>query len=583
MQDAAAPLTRPETSAKWLIGSQIVFTLPFLALPVFEVRLRGWLAARNLDPLLFGYLHGSVARSAVFLCLASALYAAWAVWFHNRALDEKTRRGYTVPLVLLGAGMVYLVLTRCLQFPVSRDDAYIDYRHVMNLLTFHSLDYNPGQPVMGFTSHLHYLLLALLSLVTGIRDLSVLSQSVNIVTQAINYVFIFALMSAITRKPWAGLAAALAYVWLPYNLSQAIGGKESIIVQFLLLLSIWATYRGRLGTLSWAGALLFLTRPEGICYLLICALWTFWKRGFSAWKFWALPALAIAAWYVVLFLHFGTVLPHGGLAKKLIYYGYPSPASQIFSVIAMWLGLPANFVAAAAFLVLMLMILRRNIGLAIYCWGAALVFLFFVLSRPPLIFEWYVAWFSLLPAFAVGIVCEACGEIWRSRPWRLSAVLALSVAAVLLSNSAVSVYSDLKRAAAPLYVWWDGDQRLLLYRRAAEYINATGYRGTVAVSEPGAFGYAYKGVVLDLGGLVSAEMVRFLPIPKNERWSQFNTAIPNRAIHDLQPRYVVFFDAYARKSLLVNDWFLKNYTKRMEWPLKTWTVNGLLLYEKNAS
>jgi hypothetical protein len=433
---------------------------------------------------------------------------------------------------------------------------------------------------MGFTLHLHYLLLAFLSLITGIRDLSVLSQSVNLFAGAVNYVFIFVLIGAITRKPWAGFAAAAAYLWLPYDLAQSIGGKESMIVHLLLLLSAWAAYRGKLRTLAWAGAMLFLVRPEGVFYALICALWTFWKRGLSAWKFWVLPALVAGAWYAVLLIHFGTILPHGGLAKKLIYYGYPSPASQLFTIFAQWFGLQPNIVGLAVILGLVLLVLRRNLGLALYCWGAALVFLFFVVSKPPLIFEWYPSWFSLLPVFAVGIVFEACAELWKRREWRLHAAVALTLMAVLLSNAGISIYSDLKRAASPLYIWWTGDQRLLLYRRAAEYINSTGYRGMTAVSEPGAFGYAYKGNVLDLGGLVSAEMVNFLPIPPEERWSGFNTAIPNKAIRVLQPKYVVFFDAYGRRSLLVNDWFQQHYVKRMEWPLKTWAVNGLLLYEK---
>lgn len=570
-----------QSAPKWLIGWQIVVALPFLAVPLFEGKLRASLAARNLDPVLMGSLHGTVLRYAVFLCLATVVFSAWEAWFYGRNSDEKTRKGYAAPLAILGAGMAYLIFTRCLQFPISRDDAYIDYRHVMNLVVFHSLDYNPGLPVMGFTSHLHYLLLAFLSFVTGIRDLSVLSQSVNIVAEAINYVFLFALIAAITRRPWAGLAAAAVYLWLPYNLAQAIGGKEAIVVQFLLILSVWAAYRGNLRALAWAGALLFLTRPEGVFYLVVCALWTFWKRGLSAWRVWAAPAAVVTAWYLVLIAHFGTVLPHGGLAKKLIYYGYPSPARQIFSVVSLWLGLPQNAIAALVIALAALIVLRRNIGLAIYCWGTALVFLFFVVSRPPLIFEWYVTWFALLPAFAAGIVWEGCAELWQARRWRVHAVLAIGMLAVLFSNSAVSVYSNLKRAALPLYIWWDGDQRLLLYRRAAEYINGTGYRGMVAVGEPGMFGYTYKGEVLDLGGLVSSEMVNFLPIPMNERWSQFNTAIPSRAIQTLKPKYVVFFDAYARKSLLVNDWFLKNYTKRMEWPLKMWSITGLLLYERN--
>jgi hypothetical protein len=203
-----------------------------------------------------------------------------------------------------------------------------------------------------------------------------------------------------------------------------------------------------------------------------------------------------------------------------------------------------------------------------------------MVSRVPLMFSWYLSWFSLLAVFFFALVYDGCTELWTQRRWRPYVVLAASMILVLLSNSVVSVYGSVRESVLPIFSWTRGDTRLLLYQKAAAYLNAKGFTGTVAVSEPGAFGYIYKGTVLDLGGLVSAEMVNFLPIPPKERWSGFNTAIPTKAIRTLQPEYVVFFDAFAHDSLLVDDWFKQNYVERENWPFKDWTVTCLLIYQK---
>jgi hypothetical protein len=569
-------------AAKPLMAWQGCLTALFLSVPLFQSRISSWLASRHLDPVLQASAHDAILRFVLFLCLGSLAYVIWAIRFERQTANETQGRVLTLCLMALGLGFAYIVLTRFLQFPISRDDAYIDYRHVQNLVEWHSLDYNPGLPVMGFTSHFHYLLLSFLSFVTGMRDLSVLSQCVNAVTQLIAYVFLFVILTRITGKPVCGLIGALVYALLPYDLKDSFGGKETIIVQFLILLSIWAVYRESYRTCAWAGCLLFLTRPEGVFYLAVCLVWTLWKRGINAWRFWVIPGATVAVWYCVLIAHFGTVLPHGGLAKKLIYYGYPSAFNQIITFFSSWIGLqPGMFnllVIAAGWLV----VVRKSAAFVVYSIAISLIAMFFMVSRVPLMFSWYLSWFSLLAIFFFAIVCDGCGEMWAQRRWRPYVVLAASVVLLLISTSVVSAYGSVRESVLPIFSWTRGDTRLLLYQKAAEYINARGFTGTVAVSEPGAFGYIYKGTVLDLGGLVSAEMVNFLPIPPRERWSGFNTAIPTKAIRTLQPEYVVFFDAFAHDSLLVDDWFKQNYVERENWPFKDWTVTCLLIYQKRS-
>lgn len=567
-------------AARPLIAWQACLTALFLSVPLFQSRINAWIGSRNLDPILQASTHDAILRFVVFLCLGSAAFAIWAIWFAKRPSQGMQDRKLTLCLMALGFGFAYVVLTRFLQFPISRDDAYIDYRHVQNLVVLHSLDYNPGLPVMGFTSHLHYLLLSFLSFVTGVRDLSVLSQCVNAVTQLITYVFLFVTLSRITGKPVCGLIGAFVYALLPYDLKDSFGGKETIIVQFLILLSIWAIYRESYRTCAWAGSLLFLTRPEGIFYLVVCLIWTAWKKGVGAWKFWVIPGAVVTVWYCVLIAHFGTVLPHGGLAKKLIYYGYPSAGNQIVTFFSSWLGLPEGTLNLLVIAAGWLIVIRRNAAFAIYSAAISLIALFFMVSRVPLMFSWYLSWFSLLAVFFFAIVYDGCSDLWAQRRWRPYAVLAASMVLVLLSNSVIPAWGNLKEAALPIFAWTRGDTRLLLYQKAARYINGKGFTGTVAVSEPGAFGYVYKGTVLDLGGLVSAEMVNFLPIPPKERWSGFNTAIPTKAIRTMLPEYVVFFDAFAHNSLLVDDWFKQNYVERENWPYKDWTVTCLLIYQK---
>jgi hypothetical protein len=124
----------------------------------------------------------------------------------------------------------------------------------------------------------------------------------------------------------------------------------------------------------------------------------------------------------------------------------------------------------------------------------------------------------------------------------------------------------------------------VLYESAAKYLNAKEEPlPVVATAEPGMFGYTYRGPVLDLAGLVSDEVMGYFPVPPEQASPSASFSIPPRAVSDLKPRYVLFYDTFAKNGLLNDPFFLKSYVEEKFWPLEIWGSRGLFLYQYRAA
>lgn len=219
------------------------------------------------------------------------------------------RGPWLIPLLLLVAAraVAWAIL------PIASEDAYITFRYARNFASGYGLVYNPGEVVMGFTSPLWTLWLALgyaanVDPLTWTRGTTLLADAVTL------------LVAVFLLRRHASAASAWAFgiffaVW-PYFSVVAVSGMEnSLMLALIALGTVLASARHPL-----AGpvlALLALVRPEGLAVAAFIAL-------FAAWRDRIIALLGAASGWIAIALYYGSAIPHSVLAKSQIY-GTPGP------------------------------------------------------------------------------------------------------------------------------------------------------------------------------------------------------------------------------------------------------------------
>jgi hypothetical protein len=505
--------------------------------------------------------------------------------------------------------LLYVVLTRTWQFPVASDDSYIDYRYVHNLVRLGTFDYNPGLHVMGFTSHLHLLVLSILCVIFRTNDVAIISQQLNIFCQLISCGIIFRFLSKVVNKPSAALGCLL-FAADSYLVTEVAYGKESSIVILFMLIAIYYSNGAKPVLFAWSNSLLFFARPEGVVWMAFALIWHFKKIKFQVVKFWSAPIFMLTGWYCFLFYYFHTLFPHGALAKGKVYIprsfvttaielggfisnffaplhlkpdGHPLVFYNVISALHDWQFLWA-LIAGILVLGALFIFSKNEPWLRFYFGGASCVFIVFSISNPWM-FSWYYAWFSLIPVLLVPL---AVSLMFR-RPQRLGKVAACVLSLWLLSVPLIQQPQHFGVFGLPVLVWESVEARLLFYREAAEYLNNLeasrfdnsklefGKASESAVYEPGIFGYYYNGRVLDLDGLVCDEPLAYYPLPEKERAPKAIAGIPVLVVDKLKPKQILFFD-WIGYGLLRDSTFCSHYALEKEWAVNVDSAKLLKLY-----
>ena len=128
--------------------------------------------------------------------------------------------------------------------------------------------------------------------------------------------------------------------------------------------------------------------------------------------------------------------------------------------------------------------------------------------------------------------------------------------------------------------------RVLAYREAAERLNdAAGPADSVAAPEIGSLGFYYRGRVLDACGLVTPEAIPFLPVPDDQRAGPMNAAISVEFVQATDPEWVVTMPGFADRSLMISEWFQRNYAiaGRVQLPRKLWRSSEVVMLRRRDS
>jgi hypothetical protein len=226
----------------------------------------------------------------------------------------------SAPWLLLGIGLaVFWLDVRDLKGQM--DDAFISYRYARNLVEGYGLVYNAGEFVEGYTNLL-WTLLAALGIGLG-REATEVGRVLGIAsgTAALIATFVYARACRPDSRallPVLAVTIVMTSEWFGY---WATSGLETALFVTCSTFALAAWARERRGWATFAAGLATLTRPEGV--LIAAVLFGLEISGISSsdkgkerrgGEWWALrPALAYVALLALL------------TAFRLAYYGSPLP------------------------------------------------------------------------------------------------------------------------------------------------------------------------------------------------------------------------------------------------------------------
>jgi hypothetical protein len=466
---------------------------------------------------------------------------------------------------------------------ISLEDAYITFRYARNIVQGNGFVYNIGERVLGTTSPLQTVLLALLGEITGPDTIpavaSVLMPLFGVAAGALAYL---ALVALGVRRAGAALGAALLYLH-PLVLKMSLSGLETPLVLFLMASSLYFVSRRRPMAAAIAVALLTLARVDGLIWggiLGATALLTRRSRPLRA----VVAFLAvIAPWLVFSWLYFGSILPNSMLAKGVVRPGrehlltdavYFSRLSR-FYLSGLVLGTTGPLlVLSLGLLTLGILAIagrhRREL-LVLPVFPAVYAFLMYVGRAPR--FQWYLAPMLFCSLLLMGVgLGHALGWVSASGRRRFPGLLAAAAIAAVAVPALFQAIGAIPRQVERMRLVQRNE--LSLRRGVGEWLHDNTPRlASVAMEAIGYQGYYADRRVIDMAGLVSPRVVEM------NASTGSNALVFKRIARELKPDFIVLrsfevdenrhfkggklFDTPADR-----DWFFRHYreVKRFDAP-----------------
>ncbi len=493
------------------------------------------------------------------------------------------------------------IVARALPTPRTIDDAFITFRYARNLVSGSGFVFNPGQHVLGTTTPLYTVLLALLAGLTRSTNYPWLAVVINTLADAATCLLLVALGEALSGRRAVGLGAALLWAIAPMSVTFAVGGMETSVFILLLVATAFCYVTGRSRWAAVCAGLLLLTRPDGLLLAAPIGL-DLLARRLRAREFPLAEALlflgTVLPWALFATLYFGSPIPHSVVAKTLAYrvgavdglinlvqhYGTPFFEDQVLGRFWPLIGF---IVYLALNLIGGLSILRRDSRawpIVLFPW---LYFSAYAAARV-LIFRWYLAppqpFYFLLILAGLATLLGSLAKAWRSAP---AAPGNLRFDPLVLPVGVFALFSLLAwtprpdhgpTQPAPQMAW----HQLELYYRQVGLALAPRLSpaSVVAAGDVGALGYYSNARILDTVGLMSPEASAYYPL--DPELYTISYAIPPQLILTERPDYVVFLEVYGRQGLLQDPGFLARYQLFQFIDTDIYGSHGLLVYQRRG-
>jgi len=478
-------------------------------------------------------------------------------------------------LLLIAAGiavrLAFLVWAR----GTMVDDAYITLRYSHNLVVGKGFVYNEGQHVLGTTAPLYALWVAMLLRVAPAVEPGYLIGTTNI------FFFAAAGLTLIGICAELGIRARI-FVLMLFALflrfvDNAILGLETPMFLLGMTGSLWLLRRRRIWALSLLLGLLPFIRPEGLFWIAaVLIVVAFLRLRPRALHF--VPGIGVLlVWTIFLIVYYGSPIPQSIAAKSgwVVPHYNTFGAARIGSAFAALslldvpgplrhetamrlLGAVVLFLSLAFFIVGTLRLYRRKSILFVFPVFFVLCLASYLIGKGRVDFSWYgiPTGFAYLVATSAGLESAASAVMSETIRERLFRFLVPGVAVVLL---VVSVYG-----------WGRGRIPYLRslrtsYEKAGEYLERNARRNArVLTAEIGMIGFTADRFMLDMGGIVSPEVMRYCAA---NGWRTTKCDL----LREFEPDYVVFDPGHL--ALLDREggaeWMGAHYEVVAEYPLHT--------------
>jgi hypothetical protein len=494
------------------------------------------------------------------------------------------------------------------------DDAYITYRYVWNAFSGNGLVYNSGERVFGSSSPLYTGLLWLLKQVFRDVDVATLSVRGNAIAYVLCAGLLMVAVRSVTRAWLAAVLAAVFFLLNPFLLEISIGGMESFVFVAFALAALSAGLQGRHSLAYALAGLATLGRPEGVLIAAVLAVMLPWRAA-DRWRVAVRSGVAYAVvlliWGVPATLYYGTPIPHSLVAKSQPLYPLETGAAlrSMAWMLRSWaVGLWASKLPLLGSLLGLFSVMTIGVGVR-RGWGngnrrpavAALLVgvlvAFYALSNP-MMFPWYwpVLYVPCIALMAVGLhglwqgsAQSAAGGLFRKGVVLVVAGLALAHPLVRWHELGALPTREGWGIAGTRSLWRDRQPdvvRVVPYWIVGQWLSERYPESPVVASaEIGALGYAYRGKILDVCGLVSPEAIPYLPVPDEQRFAPHAGSASTEMVLELKPDIVVTMQLFIENSLRVSEDFRRQYRLVAECvlPHKLWRSHSIQVFERIGS
>jgi hypothetical protein len=409
---------------------------------------------------------------------------------------------------VLGSAIAAYVVARHIY-----EDALITVRYAENLVAGKGFVFNEGERVLGTTTPLYTLLLAVVGFIGRPREL---------VTTAIVLSMTFGLLTIeVSYRALRRFGIPIVPAWLAvcaYGLSaRAViisgSGMETTLVTLLMAGGAWSIAARRWVLLGVCNGLLMLTRIDGVVWTGVTMGWLLWTDRRALPIAVLVSVVVVAPWLVFAHAYFGSAIPQSVKAKRLIAEG----GIPVLGVqrLALWasrmLGgiggsrrdfLSVGWVAVLAGSIYTAVVRRQWTLLALTAGFVGAYGLFLLVGNAPLSFTWY-----FIPVRWAAFTLSAAGFLWiveRVQALRVTRGLAtFRLAASLLLVGFFALQVPGVRAEID-EVRRNKENEVATRQALGEWLRQnTRPDALVAMEAIGFQGYYSQRKVIDLAGLVS--------------------------------------------------------------------------------
>jgi hypothetical protein len=396
----------------------------------------------------------------------------------------------------------------------TQDDAFITYRYARNIASGHGFVYNLNEPVLGTTTPLYTLVLALLGKLSG-QDIRLISHLISVLSLWISGIILYYL----GRGSGTLQAAAVALVFISNPLLISAIGMETFFLIAILLLALKSYVKEKFKLTGVLLGLLLLTRYETMLFAGLLGMhFLVRRRQLPVWLI--STATLFAIWIVFAWYTFGHIIPQSALAKLTVLTagdGYPFPLGaaiwwRVYGAQTTWYYtlLPlAIFGSYSA--------LRNKMHEQAYILVLAWSGIYFVAaSLVAGSFSWYygplIPGFSILLVWGVDFLARFLSRLLRQIYSVVHSDQAFGAAAftvIMLGLVTLQLSSWTKG-----WINYRGhivDSRYIHYREVAEWLNHYASDDeSLAAREIGVLGYYTHIKIIDLFGLVTPDLTPWL-------------------------------------------------------------------------